>query len=380
MAETWRILVVDDRAGEETKEYLEGYSPVPEGDELDIIVLDDFDLALSKIDSTSFDAIVLDLKEDSTELADEDSLRGKEVFELIRKSKFTPVVFYTAFPNRVDATETTFLKIVERGQWERLVAAIKEVFATKLIQLSRHIENQKREFMWDFVEKQWNSVKSELVSEGELAHTLARRLSDSLKKSAITFFSDKDSESQGVIHPIEMYIAPPPSFPEYQSGDVIVEDEDGTPVHFVLLTPTCDLVPKAKGKKHAEFLLRARCLTLETEPEFTKIKTSLSKGEPVSNSAEKELKGTIGNNRKGQSTRYFFLPSILNLFPELIVDFQQLTSVSLQEYKPRRLATLDSPYSELLVQRMTSFLSRIGVPDLNSQLIYERVIELAAPK
>jgi len=68
---------------------------------------------------------------------------------------------------------------------------------------------------------------------------------------------------------------------------------------------------------------------------------------------------------------------VLNQFPELIVDFQQISCITRKGYEPERVASLDSPYSELIVQKLGAFLGRIGAPDLDSSLVHERIIQTA---
>jgi hypothetical protein len=364
----WNVLVIDDQQGEEVKELLESSKSIPVDDSLNATVIDDFDNALTEIARRNFDFIVLDLKDKSHDLPDEESLRGKDVFDQVRQTKFAPIVFYTAFPQRVEVGETSFVKIVERGDIDSLEEAIKDVFDTRLIHLSRHIEEQKREFMWDFVETNWVNIDQDNSGfRGELAHTLARRLSDSLKKNSIHFFeSDREQTPNDVVHPIEMYIVPPTRIPKLQAGD-LVKESDGQ--HYLIITPTCDLV---QGK--AEFILRAKCIDVRQGSEIAKIMQAIESKSDVSKKARTELEKLIKNNRKGQSERYFFLPAVLSRFSDLVVDFQQLEYVSSKDYEPERLASLDSPFSELVVQKMSAFLGRIGTPDLNCEIVYDRLV------
>jgi len=376
MNKKWHAIVVDDQQGEQTKELLESSNWIPKGDSLHVTIFENFDSAIDEIGRRSFDFLVLDLKDQSNNLLpEEEDLRGKDVFELIRKTKFTPIVFFTAFPRRVGVDETTFIKIVDRTDVDGLEDALKDIFSTKLVQLSRLIEEEKRDFMWDFVEENWSDIKGDSGLEGELAHMLARRLSDILKKSAINFLNNSSGgDTKECVHPVEMYIIPPTNFPPMQATD-LVKEEDGC--FYLVLTPTCDFVPH-NGRTKADFVLRAKCLSVHDEPEFTNIKEKTQAGDTITSSLKKDLERLIRNSRKGQAARYFFLPAIANLFPELVVDFQQLSYVSIENYNPERVASLDSPYSELIIQRLSAFLGRIGTPDLDVPLVRDRIIKSAS--
>jgi len=372
MTNNFHALVVDDQQGDQVKELLESSSEFGD-DSVKVTVISSFDQAIEELDTRNFDFIILDLKDDSQRLPDEESLRGKTVFNRIRETRFAPVIFYTGYPNRVDVEETDFLKVIERSDIEGLQAAVRDIVATKLIHLARHIEEQKRLFMWEFVEKHWNEIEDDGF-KGEIAHMLSRRLADSLKKSAVVFFSDSIANEHAV-RPIEMYIVPPSNFPESQAGDLI---RDAKGEFFLVLTPTCDLVPK-NGRCNAEFVLRAKCLDVYGEAEFIKIREGFQNGvQEMSKSARESLAKLVGNNRKGQPARYYFLPSVLNQIPDLVVDLQQLSTIAKSEVeKLERVASLDSPYAELIVQRLSGFLGRIGTPDLDREFVADKLVELA---
>src|SRR5688500_2248341 len=93
----WRLLVVEDN---ETiaSELLEAIpSFVDEPDTATADLCKTFEAATERLTADRYDLIILDLKDDSAawDLSDE-SPAGLKVFEELKKSRFVPVVFYTA--------------------------------------------------------------------------------------------------------------------------------------------------------------------------------------------------------------------------------------------------------------------------------------------
>jgi hypothetical protein len=365
----WRALVVDDRQGDDVKQLLESSRAVGPDDEIEALVVTNFDEAISQIHRQECDFIVLDLKDDTGTLPDEESLRGKDVFDAIKRSKFAPVIFYTAFPNRVDVPETAFVKIVERSDVDRLEAALKEIFGTRMMQLSRGLDEQKRSFMWDFVDTEWKKIEVDENYREELAHMLARRIASGLRMETIKSLAAKE-ELDALAHPAEVYIYPPIESAILQMGDIV---ECGG-VYHIVLTPTCDFVPRPnKGNKcNADYALLAKCVEAKHSDIGQKVREELkSKGiEELS----KNTLTMVTDFVLSKDTRYYFLPAVLDGLPHLVVDLQQLSVAETHVASScTRVATLDSPYAEHVTQRFSHYVGRVGTPDLDRNLLLDRL-------
>ena len=85
----------------------------------------------------------------------------------------------------------------------------------------------------------------------------------------------------------------------------------------------------------------------------------------------------LGNNRRrNQRERFYYLPGVLTL-PHLLVDFQQLNILPLEEISTlAKMASLDSPFAEALLARFTRYYGRLGTPDLDVDGLVMRLRKL----
>ena len=90
---------------------------------------------------------------------------------------------------------------------------------------------------------------------------------------------------------------------------------------------------------------------------------------------KKKLKSLLSNNRSNghQPERFYFLPGALDL-PDLVVDFQQLVTLPREQMEEdlKRLASLDSPFAETLLTRFSRYFGRLGTPDLDLGVVFNR--------
>ncbi len=143
---TWQILVIDDNPSEIVRETIERNSDFL-GPDIHVMIdtVKDFDEGKRRIQTSRFDLIILDLRNDDSY---DNDLSGLEVYDEIKASRFVPIVCYTALPEHVRELAGTFVKVVERGEEAKLLEAIKEVFVVGLMQLNRDLEEEQRKYMW----------------------------------------------------------------------------------------------------------------------------------------------------------------------------------------------------------------------------------------
>jgi hypothetical protein len=247
----------------------------------------------------------------------------------------------------------------------KLFDIAEELIATKLPQLNRallaHIQRVQADYMWGFVAHHWSA----LVAERDgltLAYLLVRRLSASLTTSQIGKLAEmlghqpSELPQSDNVHAAEYYVMPA------LGGPPLAGDIHALPggQYRVLLTPSCDLV-----RKKCDFTLWAECVLLSETPEY---QTWVgNKGQ------DKPLQALLRNHRNAQPDRYFFLPGAYTV-PDLVVDFEQLSHSPLGELdQPQRIASLDSPFAELLLSRFVRFFGRLGAPDLATALVIARL-------
>jgi CheY-like chemotaxis protein len=369
----WRFLVVEDvpDINRQIVEAGEGGDWVSPSDTTVIESYTSFKDAAKAVERIRFDMLIVDLKDDSIRLFEDDNLPGLKLIEDLQRRYFVPIVYYTALPQHVRDRISPFVRVVEKSEGlTKLGAEIRKVFATGLPALSRYLENQQRQYMWDFVENHWKDFGS-THEKVDIAYLLARYLAMSLRGPMIRQFLQKEEVAGFVpvderkIHPMEMYIHPPVGKVR-MAGDILRRNMDGGEEYWVILTPSCDF-----EHGNANHVLLAQCDLLVNQPEYVKWRG----GPPYTFTGScKDLESLLGDNRQpGQRDRFKFLPGTFFL-PDLVVDLQRLIAIpkdDLGNYEP--VASLDSPFAESLLSRFAKYFGRLGIPDIDKPIVLDRL-------
>lgn len=377
----WRILVVEDKENiaAELKDGAKTFVKPPDTAEAE--VCPKFKDAPAMLDAQRYDLVIIDLKDDSGWFPAEEELPGLRIYESLKQRRFVPVVFYTALPSHVLPQQSAFVRVVEKtAGLPKLREEIQRVLDTKLPAFTRHIDEIQRNYMWEFVSKNWHEIEQS-HHRVDLVYLLARRLAHFLRGDGIREFARAahgaaaiPASSDGV-HPIELYVKPPMSV--RLAGDILVETAGNNKSYWLLLTPSCDF-----AQSKAEHVVLTKCEPLETQNEYTDWAKNQTGG-------SKPLEALIGDNRTGkrevrtneetpevfklQPERFKFLPGTF-FMPDLVVDFQQLRSVPCAELKNfQPLASLDSPFAEAVLARFSRFFGRFGTPDIDKAIVLARL-------
>ena len=377
----WQILLADDdkKICEQVKKYLEHPdTQAADGNGFAVTTLTSFSAVLTEIEARQIDILVLDIRLGPTEPECTTDEAGIVVLDGVRSRAFIPVVFYTALPEKVEHLESDLIYVIEKTKGVDAVhSSIQEILATGLPKLNRallrHIKEQQRDYMWGFVTANWNAFR-DTTDRISLAHLMARRLANSLSGLGIAQLaqhlgSTNESQTQDDrIHPMQYYILPPIDGQPPMSGDIYQNTINGEPPYWVLLTPSCDLIP---GREKADWTLCAPCDLLKDQSEYANWQDKLPN---PSAGAETKLKDLLKNNPQGrQSGRFHFLPGALTL-PHMLVDLQKVTTIARSQLANlERIASLDSPFSEALLAQFTRYFGRIGIPDLDIESITARL-------
>lgn len=385
----WTVLVVDD-----DPEYLRDTSAeilaracAPDGNPPQVITEGSFSKAEYLLRTTTVDVLVLDVRDDDPrtgEASDDD--RGVRVFELLKKLRFLPVVFFTAIESRVEELhEPPLVHVVSKGDGSDAAAsAVEAAFQSgapvAVRALGDHVREVMRQYLWDHIGPNW--VGYHESPSDQLANLLAGRLAKSLEYSPT-------NELQGALgdglrmpngwHPSRMYVLPPLS-DAHSTGD-LVRDKDGT--WFVLMTPACDLVIRADGTCKADWVLLARAELMREQSVFEswlaadRVARNWREAAPAGGyqggdaainkahqSAAKRARGELAEILKGTTLdRYFHLPGFLEV-PDLLLDLQV---VQVHPYKALKelelVASLNPPYAQALTVRFTRYVGRCGLDD-----------------
>ncbi len=381
MSIQWRALYIDDDPEylELVSDSLNGLKVLEPNHILSIDKLQDFEDALVAIENQRYDFVIIDvlLVDSSAERTEE---AGLKILESIRSRRFLPVVFYTAYPGKVEDLSSQLIKVIDKKDGvAKLIEAIKDIFNKRLPIVNRalvaHIEEIQRRYMWDFVAENWDEFGTS-VDNAELAVLLARRLSVTLCRENIgKLVSAIDSGMQydyepGKAHPVEYYLMPPVE-DEFMTGDIFSHIEGDGKRYQILLNPCCDF-----DHNHVELALFANCSPLEGQSEYIELRS-----DPEDTDKQGKLKSLIKDRRQdSQSERFFFLPKAFSI-PDMVVDFQRLTTLELSKLKEMRssgtyirVASLDSPFAETLLNKFSHYYGRIGKPVIRAELVLERIM------
>ncbi|HEY3318951.1 MAG TPA: hypothetical protein VGP72_00545 [Planctomycetota bacterium] len=367
----WRFLVVEDKVdvADQIEEAASSFVDPPESVEVEICST--FKDATPILLSERFDLLILDLKDDTAKRGEEPP--GLAIFQTLKKTRFLPVVFYTALAHHVLPEENAFVRIVEKTAGIGQVREeVRRVFATRLPHLSRRIEEVQRSYLWDFVSTQWKVCGNEHV---DWAYLLARRLGAVLAGPVIREFAKSldgkagapDTEHRS--HPMDMYVYPP--LPGLRlAGDIIQEESNGVKRYWILMTPSCDLV-----QNNADYVMLVGCEHLSIHDQYRKWRGTESP--PNFSGSSKDLERLI-SDRQGE--RFKFLPGTF-FIPDLVVDFQQVRCVKFDELaKANVVASLSSPYAEAMVSKLSRYLGRVGTPDIDLNIVLSRLRTKEIPK
>lgn len=364
-AVNWRFLIVEDKL--EIARQLTEIAPacVDAPDTVEVQVCGEFGEAADLLKSENFDLLILDLKDDSGAwFGTDDEPAGLRIFDLLKKTRFVPVVFYTAFAHKVLSLQTNFVRVLRKPDDDitKVRDEIRRVMATRLPALARRIEEVQRSYMWDFVSTHWKDFPQP-ADQADIAYLLARRLAIALEAAAGELAAKVGGTAEtpatpAKAHPMVMYVVPPIG-PHPLAGDIISEAVDGQDMFWLILTPSCDF---AQAK--ANHFTLAKCERLAERDEFKK--WSEKKDEPSTQRLEQLIEDKRGD-------RFKFLPRAF-FVPDLVVDFQQLRSLGIESMKDfKQVATLDSPFAESVVARFSRYFNRLGTPDIDKTVVINRL-------
>lgn len=371
-----QILHVDD-----DQEVLDGVKEYLEGEDIDgwgrpnVVGTTSFDEALRTLEERRFDLVILDVRlgghDQDLQPADEEGVR---TLAEIRRRRFVPVVFWTGLPGKVQDLAGPLVRVGDKTSdtVATLAERIGELFATGLPNVNRAlrhlIEDEQRRYMWEFVADHWDELRKDGDHTG-LAYLLVRRLGRSLSGPGIARVAAElggggpEAPAAGTIQAAEMYIVPP--LPNTAPGVTELMREDAGEVQnwWFVLTPSCDL-------EHSEKLDRVLLAECVPAREDQRVLDWIAEDTGGKRSKVRDL---VSHKTGGQDDRWLYLPAAPTI-PHLVVDFQRLKSVSLEDFERlHRVGSLSGPFAESAVNRFGRYYGRIGTDDLDVSALMEQL-------
>jgi CheY-like chemotaxis protein len=368
-------------------------SSVAHGGPPRVVSVKHFREAIPVLSSQTVDVLILDVREDNG-----DDYAGQRVLEKLQEVRFVPVVFYTAYSDRVtELAQEPVIQVVGKGEKTSvLLAAVKSAFDSGLPAASRgisdHVREVTREYMWNHISQHWAGLARYSIEDktAMLTARLARTLD-------LTLAIERTEALRGPIghalaaksrwHPSRIYIFPPMGGEsDFDTGDVLHHRTSDT--YWVQLTPACDLA----NEKASRHLLVAASPLLAVNPfdqwheadnEWRNLESIAppkggwrgeeQKKRKLLKSRASTLRSQCTNILQGKIERFFFLPHFLEI-PDLLLDLQHVTTPEneqMAEYQ--RVAGLAAPWPQVLANRYNRHTGRIGYDDPDVQEVMDRL-------
>lgn len=359
--ESWRILIIEDKedlANAAKREITDAFA---NDSEIAVVVniQTDFEEGYLQVKNGQCDLVVLDVYRDASPNSLKDDAAGRKVFLDIKDARFAPVIFWTALPESVaDQEMLPLVAVVSKEDLDKLPDAIRAALASMAVDLIARIEQRVadvlKKHMWSELGPHWNEYTQggdpELIAE-VLVSRLARVL-------------EADRERAITSHPSHRYVYPPVT-DERTPGDVLRDPSNW----WVVLTPACDFV-----QKKVEYVLLAHADQLTDHPKYKSWQAAIA----ANGSDNNKWNNLFHDVLMATQGRYYYLPGFREI-PDLVVDFENVRAVKcddLTAFAP--VASLAGPFSEAVLVQYSQFRGRIGVPDLDAEVIKKRL--LASPK
>lgn len=348
-----RILIIDDQPESVKPLEDEIREKLPEAESRVV----GFDAARAAITDFEPDIIVLDLLRETTEEAP-----GLDVWEFVWEKWFCPLVFYTAFPERLeqdDRSKHPFVRTEKKGggSEERVIAHIHgfDVHVSALLAVGAEIRGVLNRMLKEVADRAFSNVKGPTEVRDMLTRMARRRVAAAM--------DDRLSTGGPNLRPWEHYLCPPLVERHLLTGDII-RRRDGDPAdptqYGVVLTPSCDLVDDGQRKPKVEKVLVAICANVQRLLQDLNL--------DVQTNREKCKERLLPMLSQGYGTSCLPLPGLPGAFPAMAADFRTLELIGLKEIGSGgepflRVASVDTPFRELVAWAYITNAARPGLPD-----------------
>lgn len=350
---------------EDEKEYIQSTIDLAEELELDIeFCVIGFEHAKNKIEEILPDIVVLDILLDGA--SPEPIPEGWKPFDFIWNERFCPIIIYSAEPERFreeypEYIEHPFVEIIEKGRDsdEEVLNAIEKFdsHVASLREAEIHIRQQFSFAMRDVAPYAFNTFPDIRNRKDVIIRASGRRFAALM---------DEPLGDRKALATWEQYLFPPVS-DDLQLGDVL-RAKDGSPddpVDFrIILTPSCDLVSSETRKPKVTKVLLARCCSVQKGLEQIGLSANSSR-----------LRDRILT--QGYSQNIIPFPKLSDRIPTMAANLKDLELIPFGDVKHLycRVASVDSPFREMIAWAYLQTAGRPGLPDRDFESWTNEIVE-----
>ncbi|MCY4115511.1 MAG: hypothetical protein OXF55_01330 [Caldilineaceae bacterium] len=324
----------------------------------------DFHEAEEKIWALRPDIVVLDLFEGAL-LREND--RGSDLLGLIWEKQFFPVVVHTALPEALEGYENPFVHVLKKGieSSETVLEAIRslEPHVRSLKEVDKHIRESFAFALRDVAPFAYETFEEAKQRNDAILRGGRRRLAALM---------DEHPGTDQVLASWEQYICPPLS-QDMLLGDILrkTDKEGADPSLFrVVLSPSCDLVSSGGREPKVREILVAKCCSTKRGIEF------LGWGNMNTRKLKDRLDSVLS---RGYSEALVPLPALRGRVPTMMANLRELElipfgDVGCESDRFLRVASLDSPFRELISWAYIQASGRPGLPDRDLTFWREEIV------
>ncbi|MCO8124751.1 hypothetical protein NHH03_23640 [Stieleria sp. TO1_6] len=333
-----------------------------------------FDDAEDALFDISPDIVVLDLL-DGGATSEAENL-GSTTYRRIWETRFCPIIVYSAQPELLSDKEAEhpFVRYVKKGATSvgELREGVKafEPHADAVRHTEQRIRSEISSALRDVSREIFEHYQSDEDRSNAIVRSAQRRLA-----ALMDDLSRHGEKLQGW----EQFVSPPIGS-DLCLGDIIRKAE-GSPEDprdfFVVLTPSCDLVCSNGRQPRVSDVLVAGC---ESLPDA--IGRSALKG-----MSQSKLKGRIIGTMlsPGFFGEFLPIPTLTGRIPSMAANFKRLhllpvSHVVSETPEYERIASIDSPFRELVSWGYLQTSCRPGLPDRDFELWRDEILEVLKAK
>jgi hypothetical protein len=286
---------------------------------------------------------------------------GNSILDFVWKDHFCPVLVYSAHLDQLAVGEWSnhpFVKIVQKGSGsEKKLEEILMHFnphITAIRDSERFMRNAFASVMRDVAPFAFSAYTNEDQRKKVILRSGRRRVAAMMDETRL---GDKLASWECYIHP--------PVSNNLTLGDILMLKSGTTtdPSAFrVVLTPSCDLVKDEKREAKVKEALVAKCIPAKEGVDEIKEGCQLQ-----ANKLLEKLPTLVLS--QGFYQRFIPFPELKEKIPPMMADLKKLELIPLEHILPEpdnkysRVASLDSPFRELVSWAYMQTACRLGLPD-----------------
>jgi hypothetical protein len=333
--------------------------------------ISDFGQTETKIDQFRPDIVVLDLFEGPTAEA---KTTGLEEYDIVWNERFCPVIVYSALPEAATGRHPPhpFVRSAKKGKdLTPLTTAIDDLRPNvdSLRDAEKHIHQQFALALRDVAPYAFEAFATHAERIQAIVRSGRRRLAALM---------DAELETGEKLASWEHYLHPPIGN-DIQLGDILMKvgsAKDEPSAFRVVLSPSCDLVTEGGRKPKVSQVLLARCCSMVEGINLIGIQAS-KKGI--------QSRFPVPVLTQGYFEALLPIPSLPGRLPCMAANLRDLELLAFGKigYAPNqfeRVASMDSPFRELVSWSYLQVAGRPGLPDRDVEKWTEEIMATCLKK